>query len=148
MKLRPAVLLLGAVLIAAVPVLADGIAHSELTKETTDVLRLNKFDSTNNVDLRDSKSSTVPDTSFSGLPDQGTNFAGLIDLSFLENVSSYAHGGKPISINGNRGWDSRGDAGDPDTKSVPEPGSSSLLLVGLAAVGFFARRRAAWPKAS
>jgi PEP-CTERM motif len=148
MKLRPAVLLLGAVLIAAVPVLADGIPHSELTKETTDVLRVNKFESTNNVDLRDSKSSTVPDTFFSGLPDQGINLAGLIDLSFLENVSSYAHGGKPISINGNRGWDSRGDAGDPDTKPVPEPGSFSLLLAGLAAVGFLARRGADSTKVS
>ena len=149
MKLRPAVLLLGAVLIAAVPVLADGVPHSLLAKETTDVLRLNKFESTNNVDLRDSKSSTVSGTFFSGLPDQGINSAGLMDLSFLGNVSSDAYGGKPWSIKGgNRGWNSPGGEGDPDTLPVPEPGSLSLLLVGLAAVGFLARRGAASTKIS
>src|SRR5271170_7933690 len=88
MKLRPAFLLLGTVLIAALPVWADGIPHPLLAKETSGVLRLNKFQSTNSADLWDSKSFVVLDTFFSGLPDKNIDSAGLIDLSFLKNVSS------------------------------------------------------------
>src|SRR5271154_6273542 len=149
MKFRPAFLLLGTVLIAALPVWADGIPHPGLAKETSGVLRLNKFQSTNNVDLWDSKSFVALDPFFSGLPDKDVYSAGLIDLTFLKNVSSDSHGRKYWSIkDGNRGWEGQGDKYGLDTLPVPEPESLSLLLVGLAAVGFLAGRGANWTEAS
>jgi PEP-CTERM motif len=65
MRFRPALLFLGAVLFAAVPVWADGIPQSELAKQPTGILLFDGFDRNQALSLWDS------DTFFSASSDMG-----------------------------------------------------------------------------
>ena len=143
MKFRSVALVLGAVLFAAVPVWADGILHSELTKESPSILLPDKFDSNNAFDFRVPESFVALDNLFSGHSDMKIDRVSLIALigpKSSERASFKPYGG---DIRPPLDWNPKGHKDNDDPTAVPEPGSFSLVLLGLAAAGVFARGRAA-----
>jgi hypothetical protein len=147
MKILATVLLFGAVLTAAIPVAADGIFHPGVGKDFSGILLSDRFDSDKNADLRDSRSFLVANVFLSEFRDDKFRRDGVIDWNFFEHGSSVWSDWKDWSVdNQGRGWDQRGKKEDVGDTIVAEPGSLSLLLFGLAVVGFLAPRRTAWPK--
>lgn len=63
----------------------------------------------------------------------------LKDLASYERFSSHTKPGKRLFDGRGKDRNSQGD--DPSPTSVPEPGTLSLLLLGVSAVGIFARTR-------
>jgi PEP-CTERM motif len=104
-----------------------------------------RFDSINAFESGISQSSSAPGTFFSSSAGMDIHSGSLSDLDSDGGPSSTAHTWKawPIEVEGekDRGRDGRGHHAGVIPTQVPEPGSISLLLFGLAAVGFFARRR-------
>ena len=145
MKSRPILLLLGAVLFAALPVRADKIPDLGLAKQPSTIVLFDGFDSNKTSNVFDPKSFTDPGAFGSVLSDMDRHFDGPIDLGFLEHGSSVSHEEK-IWLPENWDHERYKRGGNDDPKPVPEPGSLSLSLLGLAAVGFFALGRAAWPR--
>jgi hypothetical protein len=143
MKFRPVALLLGAVLFAAVPVLADGIPNPGLTKESHSIPFLGKLDSNNGFDFRAPEPLIGLDNLFSGKSDTKVDRASLSALIGSERGSFEWHGGDVWSPSDG---DGNGPKDNDDPKAIPEPGAFSLLLLGLAAVGLFALRRTPWTK--
>jgi hypothetical protein len=143
MKFRPVALLLGAFLFAAVPVLADGIPNPGLTKGSPNILLLDKFDSNNALDFRVPEHFVALDSLFSGQSDVNVDRVSLIGLKGFERAPLKSYGGNIFSP---RDWDRRDYKDNDDPMLVPEPRTLWLLLLGLAAVGFFALRRTPWTK--
>ncbi len=142
MKILPAVLFFGAVLIAALPVAADGISHPGIGKEFSGILLDGKVDGDKYVYVLDSRSFLVVNAFFSDLRDDKFRRDGVMDWSFIERGSFSMPDSKGWSVdNQGRGWDNRGKKEDFGATAVPEPGSLVLLLFGLTAVGFLAPRR-------
>ena len=141
MKFGPTLLLLGAVLIATSPIRADGMPHPGLAKQSPNVLLVDRFDSNKASDVWDSQSSAAPETLFSAPSDANFHRARLIDFNFHEGKT-----GSPKD----RGhdWDRHHDGGNQAPTPIPEPGSFSLLLLGLAGVGLLAQGRAVWTKSN
>jgi PEP-CTERM motif len=175
MKIQPALLFCGVVLVAAGPVWADKIPYPRSAKESPKIetsARLNRSsvpemnapvnagfraeptpisvfidtpEASNAFDVRDSESSAALGPLFHPSSDLHIHHGILDDRDSDERISSSWHAGKS--------WDKEGEGKrdhDTDenegregivTASIPEPGSLSLLLLGLAAVGFTARRR-------
>jgi PEP-CTERM motif len=142
MRFLAAVLLFGAVLIAALPVAADGISHPGLGKEFFGISLDNKFDGGKTVDVWDSRSFLVENAFLSELRGDKFHHDGVIDWNFFERRSSVWSDWKGWSVDSpGSGWYKGGNKEDLGGTAVPEPGSLSFLLFGLAAVGFFAPRR-------
>ena len=191
MKFRPTLLLCAAVLIAAVPLLADSIpypgslkvspgaeifardAHHSVVrvnppafgavreKPTSALPLIDAFEQNRAFDVKDSKSLIVRNTIFPSSSDLAIRSASLKDLDSFEHVSAFWHRGrawgkekdgtkdqdKDTDDNDNTGnTGNTGTIGDAPKRplvdtAVAEPGSLSLLLLGLVAVGFSVRRR-------
>jgi PEP-CTERM motif len=132
MKSRPALLLWGAVLIAAVPVWADGIPHNRSVKDSPESessakvtdgsgLELNVpmnagfraqpipavafFEANNRFDVWDSKFSKALDAFIPSSSDFDIQPASLGLLDSFEGPSFRAHAGKTSSIDGDGGKD-------------------------------------------
>jgi len=175
MKVKPAPLLWGVVLIAAVPVWADRIPYPGSAKESPKIeasLSLNRssvpkmntpvnagfraeptpvavpldmFGAINPFDVHDSKSSVPLSTLFPSASEIDNHHFGLRDFDSDARISSTWRAGKTRDKDGEGKRDNDTDKDEVKkgivTASIPEPGSLSLLLLGLAAIGFSPRRR-------
>jgi hypothetical protein len=159
MNFRPALLLGGAVLIAVAPAWADGIAYHgsatepgkfEIGVKDTDKssLRMNELA---NAEFRTGPAKAGGLADFAPSADLDIHYADLSDFDSHERASFWRYEKDAFR---ERDEHQRHDPdGNIDTKtlvavSMPEPGSLSLLLAGLAAVGFLARRRGDLPVAT
>ena len=142
MKSLAAVLLFGAVLLAALPVAADGISHPGVGKEFSGFLVIDKFDGNKNADLWDSSSFLLEHNFFFGLWDDKFRRDGLMDWNIEKRGSFELPGWKGWSVEDQgRDWNRHIKKEDLGSTLIPEPGSLSLLLFGLAVVGFLRPRR-------
>jgi len=150
MKLRPTLLLWTAALFAAAPAWADRVPCCEFTRGSVIGISADVahgFEASSTVHAWGSEHFTAKDTFFSLSSSREGKFdSDLSDLAFDDHFSSRTKPEKGLPI-GNRagfegrGWDRNSHSDAPGPTQVPEPGSLSLLLLGLTAVGVFARRR-------
>lgn len=145
MKFRPVMLLWMAVLFAAAPAWADRVPCCVLAKVSPMGISADFAHGVGPVSAlfgRGSEPFTVgsafSSSSFS-FSREGLSSADLRDLGFLEPISDHTWRGLRWSGGHGKDPDLKGD--DSGSSSVPEPGSLSLLLVGLTVVGVFARKR-------
>ncbi len=142
MKFRAAVLLFGALLIAALPAAADGIFHPGVEKEFSGISLNDSFDGGRNVDVWDSRSFLVANAFLFELRNEKFRHDGVIDWNLFERGSFAGSDSKDWSVdNQDRGWDKPDKKEDFGATAVPEPGSLMLLLFGFATVGLLAPRR-------
>ena len=156
MKLRPAILIWGAILIAAVPAFADRFPYGGSPIESPGIGISGKgIDSSDlKLNMPLNKGIFAGPASTLALIDgfEANNTFGAWDSSSSKTLDisfpSSANAGNAWSIERDRGRDRHHDGvnGDPAPVQVPEPASFSLLLLGLAAVGFLANRRVAEAK--
>jgi hypothetical protein len=106
------------------------------------------FEAKHAADVRESKSSLALDTLFHSSSDSDSHSVKLSDFGSFQRAYSISDSekasGKDADGNGDKGWDV--DKSEAPT-TVPEPGSISLLLIGLAGIGIRAYRRGNMPKA-
>jgi hypothetical protein len=160
MNFRPALLLGGAVLIAVAPAWADGIAYHGSAKEPgkfeigvkdTDKssLRMNELV---NAEFRTGPAKAGGLADFAPSADLDIHHADLSDFDSHERGSFFWRYEKDAHRErGEHEWhdpDGNIDKKNLAAVSMPEPGSLSLLLTGLAALGFLARRRGELPIAT
>jgi hypothetical protein len=123
---------------------------AEFRAEATPIASLaDSFEANPAFEARDLRPPTGLDTSFPSLSGVGSHHPSLRDFDSDQRVPSNWHAEK--------GWfkEGKGNGGNDTDKnevkesieiaSAPEPGSLSLLLLGLIVVGFSARRRANLP---
>jgi PEP-CTERM motif len=138
MNFRPALLLCVAAVIAAVPVWADGSHRPEGTTDTLSTDIFNGVGQPTAFDTRGSRSLELGATTLTSGFDTESHPAFAFDIRSYDRPSSNAR-----LWDGDRGWFRHHEDSLPNSTAVPvpEPGSLSLLLLGLAGVGLFARRR-------
>jgi PEP-CTERM motif len=171
MNLRPALLLCGVILIAGAPVRADEIASPGFAKAFPNldistigrsslklsaamnadmpatsapaVMYSDKFKANHAFDGWDSARSEDLATFFPSPSDMDIHSVSLNDLYFGQGLFHTGHLGEAWSMKEDREKDRDHDRGRRGVRptQVPEPGSFSLLLIGLATFGIFALRR-------
>lgn len=135
MNFRPALLLCAAIVVAAVPVWADGIHHPKAVGGlSTDFFH--GIDGPTAFDTWGSRPFELRETTFISRFDVDFHPVFAFDLRSYEIPSSNAR-----LWDGDRAWFRHHEDSAPSYTAVPEPGSLSLLLLGFAGVGLFARRR-------
>jgi hypothetical protein len=143
MKLRPAVLLCVGVLFATAPVWADRVPCCEFVKGSAIGVSADfghGFEMSNDSNVAQGlKSFTSKDAFFSFSPSREERSSrDLKDLASFERLSDHTNPEKGW-LDG-RGQDRKPNSDDPGTTPVPEPGTLSLLLLGLTALGVVVRR--------
>lgn len=142
MKLGAALLIWVGVLFVAAPALADRVPCCEFSKGffvgmTADVAH--GFEMNNMIHGRSSELFNGNNALFSFYSFRdGVSVSDLRDLASYERISSHKKSGNGWFDGRRRDRNSQGD--EPRPASVPEPGTLSLLLLGVTAVGIFARR--------
>jgi hypothetical protein len=135
MKLRPAVLIFVGVLFATAPAWADRAPCCEFVKGSAI-----GFSADFGRGFQGLKSYAPEDTFFSSSPSrEEISSRDLKDLASFERFSDHTNPEKGWTDGG--GEDRKPNSDGPGSTSVPEPGTLSLLLLGLTAVGVVVRRR-------
>jgi hypothetical protein len=171
MNLRLTSLLCGIGLLAAVPVLADRMPDSGHTNDSASaeiipavtnghgvrrnapleagfpaapsaVAPIDRSDANNAADVRDSKPSLALDALFTSSSDKEGHSVNLSDFGPFAPAYSNSNSGKAWGKQRDGNEDNGGDHKRGAAPiAVPEPGSLSLLLIGLAGIGVLAHRR-------
>jgi hypothetical protein len=157
MKLRLVLLFSGAILIAAVPVRADGIHHYTIVADSSGGSSGTKLNAPGLlVESGSVGAEQAPDKFFPTSSDMDVHHTGLSSFDSHDRTSFVSRPGGAWWVaedkdhsrdwveakehrNHKRDWNKE----EPTLDPVPEPGSLSLLLSGLLSLGFLANRRAA-----
>jgi hypothetical protein len=144
MKLRLVSLLCVGALFATAPAWADRVPCCEFAKGSTIGLSADfghGFETSNDANFAKGLEAHASKNSFlsSSVSHQVKHSADLSELALYERFSDHT---KPerVWFDG-RGKDRNPRSDDPGPTSVPEPDTLPLLLLGVTAVGIFARRR-------
>jgi len=147
MKLRLAMLIWVAALLAATPVWADRTPCCNFAKEGPVDFSAGFGHGTNANSPISSLGSgrfVVDDTFFSSsFSGEGISDADLRDLGRFESFTDHTEGehGRVWIDGGPKGQSDDAEGEGPSPTPIPEPGSLALLLVGLTALGAFIRMR-------
>jgi hypothetical protein len=129
-------------------------ANAEFPAEPASAVVLtDSFETNNALDAGDLNSSSIRGTFFPSSSDTDIRTASLSDHDSFERGSPISHAEKSWYVETTGYGEGRTDEHERRRRKlvpvlVPEPGSLSLLLLGLAAVGFLARRRGNLPTAA
>jgi PEP-CTERM motif-containing protein len=157
MKFRPTLLLVAAVLLAVAPVWADKIPYPGSAKEPRNFDTSVKETGNSNLKMNE-----LANAEFRTMPTAAEVFAGApmsadVDIHHVDLDKPDSHGRNSFFSRGDMDSHGEGEEHRPrntnrhvDRKNVDpvplaEPGSLSLMLLGLAAVGFLVRRRGESP---
>jgi hypothetical protein len=144
MNLRPAVLLFAGTLFATTPAWANRVPCCQFVKGSTIGFSADfgrGFQMSNDTNFAQGLKSYAPeDAFFSFSPSlEEISSRDLKDLASFERFSDHTNPEKGWTDG--RGEDRKPNSDAPGSTSVPEPGTLSLLLLGLTAVGVVVRRR-------
>jgi hypothetical protein len=134
MKFRPALLLCIAVLFATAPAWADKVPCCEFAKGSTIGI---------SADVGHSFDTFGKDSFFSFSSSREDMSSDLLDLGSFERFTDHAKLENGWFGGRDKDWHARGNGNgnnDPGPASVPESGTLPMLLLGVTAVGIFARK--------
>jgi hypothetical protein len=136
MNFRPALLLCVVLVIAGVPVWADGIHYTASTRDALSTDIFHGIGEPTAFDAWGSRSFELREMTPMSRFDTKSHSAFAFDLRFYDHPPSSER-----LWDGGRGWFRHDEDSAPSSTAVPEPKSLSLVLLGIAGVGLFAPRR-------
>lgn len=148
MKIRPALLLGGVFLIAAMPVFADKITYlgtaeefRNLARPGLETLLTGNLRTDGVFEYPSARALSDSDTLFTHVADTDIHTVGVNFFNSFDHASSYSYDEKEWRRRKHGHVDGNGGSPSPLPASAPEPGSLALSLAGLIGIGFLAQRR-------
>ena len=148
MKIRPALLLGGVFLIAAMPVFADRITYlgtaeefRNLARPGLETLLTGNLRTDGVFEYPRARALADSDTLFTHVADTDIHTVGVNFFDSFDHASFYSYDEKEWRRRKHGRIDGNGGSPSPLPVAAPEPGSLALSLAGLIGIGFLVQRR-------